>query len=177
MCALGRPGLDHPVDKTDFAYARGKSHWSTLHLLANELRKMPEKLFRFIREFVMFIFTKSLLFTLWIMFLLPSGALQYRMKWKPTSLGFVQPRISQVLRVHKDLLLDLFSSSAVQMETHSGLFEPNWTSIVWARPKSLTGFDPYGAWTRKSRKSKWGSITLNRSLKWPPGQWSTTTMT
>ncbi len=35
------------------------------------------------------------------------------------SLGFIQPRISQVLRVHKDLLLDLFSPSAVQIENHS----------------------------------------------------------
>ncbi len=45
-----------------FAYARGKSHWRILHLLANELWKMPDKLCSLIREYVMFIFTKSLLF-------------------------------------------------------------------------------------------------------------------
>ncbi len=85
---------------------------------------MPDKFCSFIRENVMVIFTKSLLFTLWIMFLIPGGALQYLKKWKPTSLGFIQPRISQVLSVHKDLLLDLFLSSAVQTENNSDQFEP-----------------------------------------------------
>ncbi len=98
-------------------------------------------------------------FTLCIMSLIPAGALQYPTKWKPTSLGFIQLRISQVLRVHKDLWLDLFSSSAVQIENHSGQFEPKRTSIVWTWPNSLTGFAICGAWTRMSRKSKWGSIT------------------
>ncbi len=51
--------------------------------------------------------------------------------------GFIQPCISQVLRVHKDLLLDLLSSSAVQMENRSGQFDPKRTSIVWTRPNSL----------------------------------------
>ncbi len=60
-------------------------------------------------------------FSMWIMFLIPGGALRNE---KQRSLGFVQPRISQMLRVHKDLLLDLLSSSAVQMENYSGQFEP-----------------------------------------------------
>ncbi len=111
----------------------------------------------------MFIFTKSLPFYLWIMFLIPGGALQNLTKSKPTSLGFIQPRISQVLRVHKDLLLDLFSSSAVQMENQSGQFVPNRASIVWTRPNSLTGIAPYVAWTWKSRKPKWGSVTRKYS--------------
>ncbi len=41
---------------------------------------MPDKLCNFIREYVTFIFT-SLLFTLWIMFLIPGDALQYLTKW------------------------------------------------------------------------------------------------
>ncbi len=41
VCTFDRPVLDQPVDKTDFAYARGKSHWSILHLLTNGLWKMP----------------------------------------------------------------------------------------------------------------------------------------
>ncbi len=53
MCALDQ--------EVDFAYARGKSHWSILHLLANELWKMPDKLCSFILKYMMFIFTKSLL--------------------------------------------------------------------------------------------------------------------
>ncbi len=74
-------------------------------------------------------------------------------------------RISQVSRVHKDLLLDLFSSSAVQMEKHISKFVPKRTSIVWARPNSLTGIAPYGARTRKNRKSKWAFITSKQVNK------------
>ncbi len=109
-------------------------------------------------------------FTLWIVFLIPGGA--HLTKWKPTSLGFIQLRISQVLRRHKDLLSYLFSSSAVQIENHSGQFEPKKTFIVWTRPNPLTVFAPYGAWTKKSRKSKWVSFTVNRSSKCPTRQWS-----
>ncbi len=34
--------------------------------------------------------------------------------------GFIAPRILQVLRARKDLFLDLFSSSIVQMQNHFG---------------------------------------------------------
>ncbi len=38
--------------------------------------------------------------------------------------GFIPPGILQVLRAHKDLFLDLFSSSTVKMQSHLGLLVP-----------------------------------------------------
>ncbi len=62
------------------------------------------------------------------------------------------------------------------MENCSGQFESTRTYIFGTRTNSLTGFAPYGALTRTRRKSKWRSITVNRSSKCPPRQWSTITM-
>ncbi len=86
---------------------------------------------------------------------LPGGALQYLTKWKLTSLGFIQPRISQVLRVHKDLLLDLFSSSAVQMENHSSQFEPKMSYIVWTQLNSLPGHEQGRVESQSAGQLRW----------------------
>ncbi len=93
----------------------------------------------------MFIFTKSLLFYP-VDYVSHTGqrfTVSYEIQ---TSVTWIySPRISQVLRVHKVLLLGLFSSSAVQMEIHSAQFELKRASTVWALQNSLTRFAPYGA--------------------------------
>ncbi len=62
---------------------------------------------------------KSLPFPLWIIFVIPGGALQYLTKWKQMARGFIQPHSLQVMRLRRDSFLDLFSSSAVKMENHA----------------------------------------------------------
>ncbi len=82
------------------------------------------------------IFTKSLPISSmdYVPYTVQRFAVSYEIK--QTALGLIQLHISQVLRVYKDVLLDLFSSSAVQMENHSVQF----LHLLFRRPNSLNGF-------------------------------------
>ncbi len=79
-------------------------------------------------------------------------------------LGFIQPCISQVSRVHMDLLLDLFSSSAMQMENHSGQKDIFWldTAEFIGRVCSLRGMN------KEESKLKVGIIYSKSFLKVSP---------
>ncbi len=61
MPPVGQCSITQSIKQT-IAYARGTSHWCILHLLANELWQMPDKLCSFIREYMMFLYTKSLFY-------------------------------------------------------------------------------------------------------------------
>ncbi len=87
----------------------------------------------------MFIFTKSLL-VYPVDYVPHTGrrfTISYEMKANDTSIYSASH--FEVLSAQKDLFLDLFSSSVVQVEIYSGQFEPKRTSFVWTRPNSLIG--------------------------------------
>ncbi len=85
LCALRRPVLGQPVDK--MANAQGKSHWS---MLAKELRENDYVTLQFysgVRD--RYLWSNQSLHLLWVMFLMPGGALQCLTKWKHTTLKYI----------------------------------------------------------------------------------------
>ncbi len=137
---------------------------------------MPDKFCSFIRENVMVIFTKSLLFYP-VDYVPHTGrrfAVSYEMKTNVTWIysvsyfaniegaqGFIVGFIFVFSRVNGKLQRPIRAKKDICCLDTAEF-------IDWVC--SLRGMN-------KSRTSKWGSITVNRSSKCPPRQWSTTKMT